>query len=1300
MPSLYTIKEQEVLDTPIVLFECSLRDGSTQYWSSHNVVLDGHTYNARVLSHNLFELRYGGDSVSDSSGRLSLSLANADAYFAQIDRSTGWKGATIVARFTFFDLSNQASPSGSRILFAGIWSGLDESNESVVRISFQNRLGMQRQLLPSVRIQRRCPWLFPSTEIQRLEAQTGGPEGIYSRFYNCGYSAGQPGGVGNLNAGAPYASCDFTRSACTARGMFDVDDGGIATRRFGGMEFLPVRLTQEKQLTAGNEAAYSGFVPLIYGTAWYQPPVVVTKQTPEYTKLEVLLGLGPIQGVLKVLVNSVELPASQPNKVMDSTGRYQIGSLGERTGAFDPEISNPDGTPLGNPYGSMAYAMMSVPASLYNGSAIPKVEVLVDGLQVQRFDDQGGFLDHFFTNNPAWIALDVLRRTGWKLRELDIPSFALAASVCDEAVTSVGYAGEALSIPRWRFNVALVTRRSASEVLRGLRNACGLYLKHGPDGRLQAGIEDTLAKQHIVKPDGSNSVQTLNNGWPAYEFGDGTYGFSGIARRPNGEPSLRFWSRSLADTPNRLSLQFQDEFNLYQKDSLSLTDIDDVVTSGQEISATISALGIANFSQAARILTTHLKKSVEGNRYVQFETSVRGIGLSPGDIITITYAREQMDRAPFRVLTIAPALDCSSLRVTAQLHSDEWYVTGMPLASDAAVAPRSDSGVPRPVLGTVLDAEGILQYEVMERALQETDGGVSILLSTSFTAPTAPAPSFSSRPRLSLRPQTTTGNGTLAGGKTYYYGVTALDAAGSESSLSFLASAALPSGTNTCSVTLGDLNFPTGSVAFNVYRGEDPQILMRIGLCLPISVTFLDDGKTPAIAPAPDENYDHANVYWRYELHPPIPATVYTDTTIGNPSLSMAVNEFAGQTVTVTSGRGQGQERTIQFHTGTVLTVSPKWTVTPDASSTFTIADRNWQFATRSKEGTAEFTVPNRDGMTIHVSVRAANARDEECMYSLSPLTRRRLTGDPGTAVDSNVPPAPFFGLQLGEQGTFELVSVSFADLTNTRNVDSGNLTVHYWDEINGRTPFQITSGVSANDAQIEISPTGTAQVGDFLQVNAELLQVASVPASGARYGVVRGALGSLAAPINAGEQCYHLMRKTYVVPFQRDFFGSPASGSYSYNIFQPDVRIAAAELFVTNSRGNSPARQCAYTSFTDCGLRTLSGGQYSLQVSGYLAVQSSAAPQLIIESTHSIRDVLANVVEAPAGADIHLTIRLDGLPFCSLTIADGSLSATPVNGFGLAPLHSQGVLTLDIASVPEGGETHPGRDLTVTIRI
>ena len=42
---------------------------------------------------------------------------------------------------------------------------------------------------------------------------------------------------------------------------------------------------------------------------------------------------------------------------------------------------------------------------------------------------------------------------------------------------------------------------------------------------------------------------------------------------------------------------------------------------------------------------------------------------------------------------------------------------------------------------------------------------------------------------------------------------------------------------------------------------------------------------------------------------------------------------------------------------------------------------------------------------------------------------------------------------------------------------------------------------------------------------------------------------------------------------FAQDFFGSPASGSYAYPITIPDVRIAAAELFMTNSQATAAWR-------------------------------------------------------------------------------------------------------------------------------
>ena len=233
--------------------------------------------------------------------------------------------------------------------------------------------------------------------------------------------------------------------------------------------------------------------------------------------------------------------------------------------------------------------------------------------------------------------------------------------------------GNDTSRARMQANVALQRRRSAADVVRGIRNGAGAFLSYGADGRLQLRAEGCLSDQQPGKPAASNSLEALAGGWPAYEFSDGTRPFSGILRRDNGEPHFRVWSRSTAETANRLSLEFQDEFNEYQQDSLSLVHVEDVNLTGQEVGGAFAALGVPNFDQASRVLGLALRKSVEGNCYVEFGTSVRGFGLTPGDIIAVTYVKAGFDRTPFRIQRISPATNFRTAVITAQLHDDEWY---------------------------------------------------------------------------------------------------------------------------------------------------------------------------------------------------------------------------------------------------------------------------------------------------------------------------------------------------------------------------------------------------------------------------------------------------------------------------------------------------------------------------------------------------------------------------------------------------------------------------------------------------
>jgi hypothetical protein len=209
-----------------------------------------------------------------------------------------------------------------------------------------------------------------------------------------------------------------------------------------------------------------------------------------------------------------------------------------------------------------------------------------------------------------------------------------------------------------------------------------------------------------------------------------------------------------------------------------------------------------------------------------------------------------------------------------------------------------------------------------------------------------------------------------------------------------------------------------------------------------------------------------------------------------------------------------------------------------------------------------------------------------------------------------------------------------------------------------------------------------------------------AVTGGATQYQVVRGSFGSTAASHAAATLVYHLQRSVVTMPFIKGFFGSPASAAFSYSVFLPNVRIGAAELYMTNAVGGGLVGQAAFGRTSDQGLRTLAGGQFSIQTQGYLAIQTGAAPPLVLEDAHVPRDISAVVREAPSGGAIELQLKQNRLTYCTLTIADGQTTSNLVGGFGLAPLSAGSLLELDITSVPTASGTLPGRDVTVTIRL
>ena len=1299
MLSIYDLKELAVTDTPLLLFQCTLQNGQTEYWSTHQVTYNENSYAPRVIKHNVFSVQAASDQGVDAIPRISLSMANADSYFSELERAVGWKGSTLTVTFLFYNILAGAPTSDAAVLFQGIVNPPDQSTESLFQLSAVNWMNMQNVLLPPVRIQRRCPWLFPSTLQQRREAVSGGGSGQYSLFYPCGYSPDQPGGVGSMVGGVPYTSCGYTRTDCEARGMFS------GPMRYGGLEFVPSSI-QVRSYGAGwqyapvndNVAIYNDFVPLLYGTAWYYPPIVFSRNDGNLTYMEVLLGMGPIQDVQMVIVNQIEIPVGQSGQNMTSTGWYNIISLGNRNGAFDPNFTDAEGNPAGDPYGSMAYLSVVVPNQISNGQSLPTVQVLADGLQLPVYASDGTYQNTQFTANPAWILLDILQRSGWGTENVDLTTFAATAAYCDQQIQTEDLNGNSVMIPRFQCNVCLEYRRNAGDTIRGIRNGSRLLFTYSMSGLLQLQVENSIALQQPSVPAWSNSTEPLNGGWPYYEFNDGSTGTANILREANGEPSVRVSSRSIADTPNQVTVEFQDAFNSYQQDSLLTVDVEDVQLTGQVVNTTLMALGLPNYDQAARISQFTLDKSVQGNTYITFDTSIQALGLRPGDIITVTYLKEGFERQPFRITKIAPGANYRITTITAQIENDEWYLDTngqIPGDTGATLQPGSGINVPRPLVGSIVDANGNPEYQIVESSTAGSDSSITEELTVGFLVPSTIAPGGPGIPLVSLAATIGEG-GTLAGGQTLYYALSALDSAGDESNLSFLVTANIPAGPNTNSVTLAGISLDSSTVAFNVYRGQNPLQIGRIAANQALSTTFTDTGFTQQPWAPPDPNFDHANFYWRTEEQPPMPATISAANTIGNTTAEMSNTNYTGMIVRIMSGTGTDQENTIVANTATTLTVTPDWVVQPDATSLFAVAEAAWHFAATAKSSPVTFEVPNEPGMTLHIEGRAADVNNLESPPLLCTLTRWQIGGS-GTA-DTGPPPQPLFGLVTSvlTSGTVELTGVSFATLTDTYSVTAGTLTIYYWDELAGNTPYTLAAEIAATDTVVNLTPAGNATARSYIQVETEVMQVLAVGNDGTQYQVTRGVDGTSPVAHAAQVALYQLESKTLVAPFPEGFFGSPLSGNWSYPIALPNTKIASAELFVTNSIGNSPVSTGNFTQSIDYGMRTLSGGQYSFQVQGFLAVDSNPAPNVIVEAAHAVQDIYAIVKQAPVGGPIVITLSQNGSPYCTLTIPEDATIAPAVDGFGL-PLQAQAQLSIAITGV---GQTTPGADLTVILRL
>ena len=778
LTTINVAKELRLAYQPLLLAELFLYDGKTTLrLASENLdstqggfKYAGKDWMPRLKEQTLGALQSVGDNGIIQLPQVTVTLADADKLIwseYELPDGKGLKGAKVVLKFVFWDPDTATFSSDEQVKFVGV-ANAPACDETTVTLSCTNLLNLSNFNLPVVRISRRCPWIFPTTKEQRIAAALD-PD---SDFYECGYSpdvvngdagvsnagAAARGNLGGPGEGGVYDECDYTREACIKRlgnasrptssngdpnwVQIEVDQSNRRTGHFGGITYDPPASWRSREYISGNrmegvnnpnDSKYSDYFPMTYGTSFVEPPVMNVVGDANVTTMEVVLGVGKIQGdfskeepIRLVLVNDVVVPF-YPKSPDKSTLGWNWVNGGDRQGRVN---KGPIYDGRGDSYGSLIAITITVPRKVQDSASLPRVRVLFDGPAIRTWSDPNAIeakdAVKQFTTNAAWILLDLLTWCSVTLDEIDVASFVKAAETCSEMVDYTDLTGRPATHQRYKLGVSLRRRRNAGEIVNSLLAAMKgmLVLNAGTDagttGKLQLFIKQTLADQQGAPVPGSNDDAPFISatakgatlpGYFAYHFDD-----SNILRRgPDRDSSSTFKieQRSIADTPGRLGVEFQDEDNFYATDALVIVDSEAIARARQEVGGGSPAEGVTNFDQGKRILQTQFAEQFRGNPrsgfqkkndsggtwIAELEASFRVIHLRVGHIVAVTNAAHGLDRQPFRVIALAPSANCEKIRVRLQWHEDDWYLDRYGQQPDPLLQAQRKNRLLRPPFG-------------------------------------------------------------------------------------------------------------------------------------------------------------------------------------------------------------------------------------------------------------------------------------------------------------------------------------------------------------------------------------------------------------------------------------------------------------------------------------------------------------------------------------------------------------------------------------------------------------------------
>jgi len=1479
-------KEQTVTYQPLMLVELTMPNGNVLRLASHMLAgtidggggfpYGGNDYMPRLMDTDVSATQALSEQGIDFTPSVSITAADPDgALYNNWESGMGFKGATMVCRFIFWNVGNNDFSTDSVIKFTGICAPAECPDGKTIRVTAVSKMNMVQAQLPSVHVQPTCPWSMPSTLAQAQDATTNDANACWE----CGYAPLATGGnaVGNLDlstttaasclatdvwislssaavsqqtpfyavlepgtanqevvnvigwSGAianvvrgqqgtigiahasgvafsvPFATCDQTRAGCMKRmgnsattsvapdGDIGHDTTGRATGRFGGVQYMPPGyvvsrgyLTGKWQqiLNTSNQAKYGDLVPINYGTCWVQGLVLNSNNDANYSNYEVLVGYGQHQWVYKVVVNGVEIPHTYNDIVMSQVPN-QLNASHDIAGGWWAAVNDGrrssvmQNSPIGgDPYGSLCVLHVCVPNQLASGSDAPSVQIWVDGPALRVYTDPVTYTK-VWTDNPAWVALDAMIWAGLQPgTDIDTSSFITCAAKYATQITYTSMAGvsgcntlqsyrsnqTSTTIPyaKHAVSISLSSRTCVADFLRGIRNNCkALILPNMANGMISMRTKETLASQQgaVAQLNSQNASNyntavsstltngTAGSGYLAYWFDE-----SNIVKNRDGSSTFKILSRALTDTPNAVSVQFQNYENQLNTDSLQIVDTEDLArVNSQAINGSMQVYGTNTFDRTRRAIAVWMAEQSRGNPRtavtgatigdtggtlrVEFQTSFKGIHLSVGDIVGVTYQQRQIAGWLFRVTSIKPGMNSRTLTIQASYHNDGWYLDTYgqqnaplyrhPQGINTRLPYAWCAGYPWPSAGDSMYLNEAF-FQVWQEYTTAADNTAIARLHIQGRLPDNNAPNSPQPPMVLQQATTASTGGTIPGGQTYYVGIAAKDQTGSTYNPSYLsytiAQVSVSGSTNTNTVSVNIPFWDVAAKGYVVFMGTDPGRMCYQADAdgTPASVTVT--GYKAGGLPAPDALFNNLVVTGWFELHGGVTdmqvlsCTSTTITVAVLPGAGFGTNQFAGYDISVyglvnpssTSVELPSQapqplwNAKIASNTGNVFTLAagldgnvPDPTAIPRGDGTTGLGVFDWvvirSLPTVGSDSTGNFLMD------------PAWVNNNSVLYS--PVTVTGCTNANPGVVQTATP----HGLNSGDTAyVFNMGSMTgFPCLVTATVVDTTHFSIGVdttsWGAYSGTGGVmqKMQQGLGVNTLAGKLlwfvkGPGRGVPAQIASNTNTKIYINGAWPSatldSTSRY-VVTEPMPQFQQPSQQFTNGLFTPSFTPLTPVSSD-----CDVAVDVSNFEEEAVFVVVQTSDANGnlalQGLSPFRDTLILGQPPTASYT---GAMSIGIDGTLAIGSNLGPCAFFNGNTTLKAVRAEVKTAPTGANLSININVGGTLIMTLAITAGStaVSATATQITSAAQVPASTNVTVDITGV---GTTYPGGDLTVSL--